>query len=275
MPHLPLSPGWLESPTRDPKGTSLSADELRALIDRLLDLGAMLLEGGADSALTERTLRHVARTMGCDDLEVLITASGLVVTTEEANDFRTKARRVGAFGVHMGKVAAITELAERMTTAPPTLDALSAEVERIERLGHYPRALVVPAVAIASGGFSQLFGGGARELAVVVTVVLAVEALRRALLSRHFDAMPVTVVCSALATALALPVCDAAHATSAAVVSAVCVPMVPGALFVNGARDILKGHLVIGAARGLRALVLVLAIALGISIAVAIVGSPA
>jgi uncharacterized membrane protein YjjP (DUF1212 family) len=267
--------GWLGAPTPDPKATALSTDELRALIDRLLDLGAMLLEGGADSALTERTLRHVARTMGCDELEVLITASGLVVTTQEADEFRTKARRVGAFGVHMGKVAAITELAERITTAPPTLEALEAEVDRIAQIAPYPRALVVPAVAVAAGAFSQLFGGGARELAVVTGVVLVVETLRRELHHRHFDAMPATVVCSALATALALPVSGVAHATSAAVVSAVCVPMIPGALFVNGARDILKGHLVIGAARGLRALLLVLAIALGISVAVAIVGRPA
>lgn len=274
MPHISLSPGWLKVPRPNPTNTDLSAAELRALIEMVLELGVMLLEGGADSALTERTLSHIAWMMGCDNLEVLITAGGLVVTVEDVGEFRTKARRVGGFRVHMGKVAAITELAQQMTVKPLTLEELGVEIARIEELGSYPGTLAVPAVAIACGGFSQLFGGAAREFAVATGVVLAVEALRRTLNHRHYHPMLVTVICAALGAGLGLPLSSLAGAASTPVVSAACVPMVPGVLFVNGARDIIKGHIVIGMARGLRALLLVLSIALGVSIAMGIVGRP-
>lgn len=270
MSRISFGPGWLRTPGPDPQHKTLNRDEIREVLGLVLRSGVILLENGADSALTERALWHMARCMGCDNVEVLITATGIVVTTEEGGDFRTKARRALQTTVHMGKVAAISELAQRMTQEELSIEDVQRELDEIEQIPHYSGWLVIPAVAASCGAFSQLFDGGLLELAISFAIALPVVWVRRKLMLKHFDPILVTVICTTLGATLAIKMSQSLNAITTAIVSAACIPMIPGVHFINSARDIIKGHLVTGMARGLRATVLVFSIALGVSLAVSL-----
>ncbi len=263
--------GWIPEETADPRAVGLSSEELRDAVDLVLWAGAILLASGADTALIERTVTGLARGLGVDAVDVLVSPNGLVITTTEGDDFRTKLRRVPDIGVDLGKMAAVVELTPRVMRGEISREALRGELSAIDGSAHYPRWVVVLAIGAACGGFSQLFQGGAREFGCTLAGGGVVMALRQ-LLHKHHVNPYLTVLSAALTTGVLLPLlAHLAGASATICISATAVQLVPGVLFVHAGRDVIKGHLLTASARAMKATAIVLAIAVGLAVATAVV----
>ncbi len=261
---------WMPGDTADPRSVGLSREALRDAVDLILWGGALLLQSGADTALVERTVAGLARGLGVDAVDVLVSPNGLLITTTEGEDFRTKLRRVPELGVDLGKMAAVVEVAPRVMTGEVSREALRARLAEIERAAHYPRWLVALAIGAACAAFSQLFHGGARELGCTLVGGALVMALRQALHKRRVNPY-LTVLSASLATGLGLTWLAAVAGASVTVcVSATAVQLIPGVLFVHAGRDMIKGHIVTAVARAAKATTVVLAIAVGLAVATAL-----
>lgn len=264
--------GWIPDDTADPRTKGLTRDEVRDAVDLLLWAGALLLQNGADSALVERTVSALGRGLGVDAIDVLVSADGLVVTTTEAEDFRTKLRRVPDLAVNMAKVAAVVELTPRVMRGEVTREALRVELGVLDLEPPYPKWLVALGIGAASGAFSQLFHGSLRDLFATFVGASAIMALRQALHKRHTNGY-LTVLAASLSTGLFLPLlAKLTHGSSTICISATAVQLIPGVLFVHSGRDIIKGHLVTGIARATKATAIVLAIAVGLAVSAAVTG---
>jgi uncharacterized membrane protein YjjP (DUF1212 family) len=264
--------GWSPENTADPRTKGLSREEVRDAVDLLLWGGAILLQNGADTALVERTVAGIARGLGVDAIDVLVSPNGLVVTTTEGDDFRTKLRRVPDLGVNMAKMAAVVELTPRVMRGELGSEGLRKELGKIDGAASYPKWLVALAIGAACGGFAELFHGGLRELGCTFVGGSLVMALRQALHKRHTNPY-LTILAASLSTGVLLSLfATLARANATICISATAVQLIPGVLFVHAARDIIKGHLVTGIARATKATATVLAIAVGLVVSAALYG---
>ncbi len=270
MPDKESPLAWMPADTADPRAIGLSREALRDAVDLILWGGALLLQSGADTALVERTVAGLAKGLGVDSIDVLVSPNGLVITTTEGEDFRTKLRRVPELGVDLAKMAAVVEVAPRVMTGEVSREALRARLAEIERAAHYPRWWVALAIGAACAAFSQLFQGGVRELACTLVGGALVMSLRQALHTRHVNPY-LTVLSASLTTGLLLTaLATAVHGSVTVCVSATAVQLIPGVLFVHAGRDMIKGHIVTAVARAAKATTIVLVIAVGLAVSASI-----
>jgi uncharacterized membrane protein YjjP (DUF1212 family) len=264
--------GWIPENTPDPRTKGLSREEVRDAVDLLLWAGAILLQNGADTALVERTVSGIARGLGVDAIDVLVSPNGLVVTTTEGDDFRTKLRRVPELGVNMAKMAAVVEITPRVMRGELAIEELRRELVQIESGSSYPKWLVALAIGAACGGFAELFHGGLRELGCAFVGGSVVMALRQALHKRHTNPYLIIIAASLCTGLLLSGLATLVHGNPTICISATAVQLVPGVLFVHAGRDIIKGHLVTGMARATKATATVLSISVGLAVAAALLG---
>ena len=247
----------------------LDSDALRDVVELALWAGQLLLHGGAQSLRIERTVHVLGTALGASWLDILVLPEGLVVTTSSGDEFRTRARRVTALGVNFALLDAIDELTRRVTSGELDRVSLRTELERQSRVAPiYSRWQVVFVVGLACAAFSRLFGGD--WAAFVATLVSAACAMfvRQTLGKRRLNTFLVVMVTAFVA---GLVPC-AAHllqllpAPEVALASSVLL-LVPGVHLINSARDILRGFLVTGTARGVLGLGTTLCIAIGLLVA--------
>ncbi|MDZ4768546.1 MAG: threonine/serine exporter family protein [Chloroflexota bacterium] len=258
------------APTKPP----LDRDTLRDVIDLALWAGQMLLVSGAQSARVERTVHQIGTSLGADWLDVVVQPESLIVTTTSGGEFRTRVRRVVHTGVDLARVAALSTLAKRVIAGEVDRAAVRAELERLDALRHsYPRALVVVMIGLGCAAFSRLFGGDWTTFAVTFMAAALAMWVRQTLARAHFNPLLGVIVTAFVAGVIpgaAAWVGLLPHPETALAASALL--LVPGVPLINAARDILRGHIVTGTARGISGIVLSLCIALGLLLALRVTG---
>lgn len=212
--------------------------------------------------------------LGCDWGNVLVSYNAIIVTHVSGDEFRTKIRRVGAMGVNMSLIEAISHLTHRVEEGE--YDRLKVRVE-LERLSatprHYNRWVTALAVGLACAAFSRLLGGDWPVFGVTLAAATIAMVVRHELMHRNFNLLLVVITTAFVAGGLAgllnrfqfSPHLELALAASVLL-------LVPGVPFINAVEDLIKGHIVVGLARGTASGLIILAIALGLILAMRLTG---
>lgn len=252
----------------------LDLDEMAQVIDLALQAGALLMQNGAESRRVEQTIQHIGAALGCDRMDILVSANAIAITTTSGAQYRTKIRRIGAIGTDLTMVSAINRLSRRIETGELDRPQVQAELERISRLApHYNRWLTVLMVGLACACFSRLFGGDWAVFGVTWGAASLAMLVRQELIQRQFNPLLVVTATAfvaglvgSLAGSLRL-----SHTPQIALASAVLL-LVPGSALINAAADLIEGHLVTGMVRGFTGALVSLAIALGLLLAMTLAG---
>jgi uncharacterized membrane protein YjjP (DUF1212 family) len=253
----------------------LDHDALTDVIDLALWAGQLLMQHGAESQRVEQTTHRLGTALGCEWLDVFVSANALVVTTVSGPEFRTRVRRIVDKGVNMTIVSAVNRLSRRVEAGELDRQGVRAELQRISTAPrHYNRWLVVGMVGLACAAFCRLFGGG--WIVCGITLLAAATAMfaRQELTHRGVHPLLTIMVCAFIAglvastAALVQPV----EQSSLALASSVLL-LVPGVPMINAVEDLIKGHPVVGVARGVGAAVVALLIALGLLLAINLTGA--
>jgi uncharacterized membrane protein YjjP (DUF1212 family) len=256
------------------KQPPLDHDTLTDVIDLALWAGQLLMQFGAESERVEETINRLGIGLGCDWMDVFVSANALVVTTSSGTEFRTRTRRIKDRGVNMTIVSAINRLSRRVVVGELDRLQVRSELERISTAPrHYNRWLVVVMVGLACASFCRLFGGEWAVSGVTWAAASTAMFVRQELAHRHVNIL-LTVVITAFVSG-----CLASSATllnlgsepSLALASSVLL-LVPGVPMFNALEDLIKGHPVVGVARGVNAALIALAIALGLTLAMGLMG---
>ncbi len=261
---------------RPPSGprAPLSHDELRDVMELTLWTAQLQLKSGAQSARVERTAHLLGSALGADWLDVLVMQEGVLLTTSSGAEFRTRVRRVSALGVNLSTLVHIAQMTAKAWKGDLDRHSVRKRLEELDQAPPvYPRLFVAAAVGIACGAFSSLFGGDLTSCAITTLGSALSMYVRQTLVKKHYNPL-LSVIAIAflagLAPALAhvigwLPAPEAALAASVLL-------LVPGVPFINAARDVLRGYMVAGIARGFQALLVSLCIALGLGTALTVCG---
>ncbi len=252
----------------------LDPEVLRDVIEISLTVGQVLLQSGAQSRRVEQTVHALGTALGANWLDIMVVPEGLTVTTSSGEEFRTRVRRVTHVGVNLSRVAEIQDLCVRIHAEQLDRFAFRKELEAIMgRAPVYSRFTVAVLVGLACAAFSQLFGGDWPSFFVSLVSASVAMLVRQWLTRRHFN--PLLCVIATAFVAELIAGCSAhfgllPHPVPALAASVLL--LVPGVPLINASRDILRGYLVSGTARGISGLVTSLCIAIGLMLALQISG---
>lgn len=252
----------------------LAYEELRDIIDLVLWAGQLLLQHGAESLRVEETIHRLGTALGCDWMDIFISANALVVTASSGGDFRTKMRRVPHLAVNMDIVAEVNDLSRRVAAGQLNREELGFELRRITNKHHnYNRWMIVGMVGMACAAFSRIFGGDWAVFIVTFFASSIAMFARQELAKRHFNTYLVVIVTAFIAGLIASAAAFFSLSNNPQIALAASVLLlVPGVPFLNSAEDIMKGHPMIGFTRGMTAGLMSLCIALGLILAIGLSG---
>ena len=254
--------------------SSLDRATLTDIIDLALSAGQLLMQNGAESQRVEETVRNLGTGLGCDWGDVFVSHNAIIVSYSSGEEFRTKIRRVTQGGVNMTLVAAISHLTHRVAEGKFDRFRVRVELERINTTSrHYNRWVTVFMIGLTCAALSRLFGGDWPVFGVTFVSTSTAMLVRQELDRRHFNALLVVIVTAFVAGLLVglaklFSFCRQPEAALAASV----LFLVPGVPFINAIEDLIKGHTVVGLARGVTGALTIFAIALGLLMAIQLTG---
>jgi uncharacterized membrane protein YjjP (DUF1212 family) len=261
-------------PTQDAPKPPLNREALRDVIDLALWAGQLLLANGADTARVEETVHHFGTGLGASWMDILVSPNAVVITTSSGEEFRTKVRRVVTLGVNMAVLDEVNRLSHRVAAGEIDRFGVRHELERIGQMHHgYNPWLIAGAVGIGCGAFSQMFAGDAGAFLVTFVAAAAAMRLRQLLQRQHFNPLIIVILTAFAASAIAaLGVRLELTATRVPALAASVLLLVPGVHLINGAQDMLKGHMVTGIVRGMTGALISACIAVGVLLALGLLG---
>jgi uncharacterized membrane protein YjjP (DUF1212 family) len=255
-------------------GRKLDWAELTDVIDLTLRTGEQLLTHGASAPRVEQTVERIGTALGCDELDILVSPNVIMATTTEGREFRTKARRIAALHVDLGRIARLNEIVRDVLAGRCDARELRQRLDALESDAHgYPRLIGAASVGLACASFCRLLGGDwiATGLALVAAFV---GLLVRQWLAAHKLVLALNVLATSLAVSLLtavggrlLPTATPEHALAAAVLL-----LIPGVPLIHAFEELGKGYSIMAVARGVQGLVVSFAIALGLLLAMSAAG---
>ncbi len=254
--------------------SNLSREELAEVLDIMLTAGQSMMQSGAASFRTEKTMAQIGLGMGADRLELYVTPTGIVATAFSGSEQRTRVGRVGLLGVNMAQIVAFYKLARYMALVGGSMPATRHRVAVIKSTPReLPTWFMILAVGLACGAFSQMLGGGWSEFIASMGGAMVAQFVRLRLIRAGVTPFAITVFCAVIASLLAYVISKGIDGsrTDLAMIGSVLL-LVPGVPLVNSVIDLANNDLVSAVSRGTLALMLVLSIGIGIMLTLWITG---
>jgi uncharacterized membrane protein YjjP (DUF1212 family) len=255
----------------------LGWEELTDVIDLALWTGKLMLEHGASAPRVERTVELVGTSLGCDQLDILVSPNVIMATTSEGLQFRTKARRVAALHVNIARVANLGDLVRDVSTGRCGRQKLRERLEAIASSEpEYSRLTAVVMVGLACAAFSRLFGGDWPTFGIVWVAASAGMAVRQVLAARRYAPVLNVLAVSFTASLISAFAAGLVHtSTPEHALAASVLLLVPGVPLINAFEELVRGYSLMAVSRGVQGLAISLAIALGMLVATSWLGANA
>lgn len=241
-------------------------DKINELCKLLLEVGALLMEAGANTFRVRVTVMRIASTYGYH-AELLITHRALMLTiyNEETNHFFSRLMQTSAHRVNFRIVSGLSRMSWHIVEEKWTLEMVRQEIDRLKSVSHYPRIVSLTMVAMAGASFCRIFGGGAIEMMIAFVATFIGLFIRQEVVKREFNpylcifsAAFVSSMISGLAVYLHIGTNpEYAFATSV-------LYLIPGIPLINSLLDFLDGNIMNGVVRGINGLIIAFSIALGL-----------
>jgi uncharacterized membrane protein YjjP (DUF1212 family) len=242
--------------------------------DLLVHAATLLFVNGQTTQRTARLIEALGVVFGLR-AEPLLQWDALRLEISNRDQSLSRVRLVEPLGVHMGRVAAtmrVIEEAEDGLIDPPSIRSRLAAVDKIQ-LASFARFVLMAAAGAA--GLGVIFGA-ARPLTVLLIAFSAGAgaALRRGL-AKFSDNVFAQPFCAALLAGLigAVAIHLRLDVLQRLVIFCPCMVLVPGPHFLNGAIDLLRARMSLGASRVLYAGLTVVAISAGLLVGLALAGA--
>lgn len=270
----------IQQPTADGPGpaTAVPGDGYTArAVELALGTGVMLLQSGAETTDTERSMRRLLRGLGLAGAEALVTYSIVAVsyTAGGGTHPTTAMRAVPAWQTNYARLAAVSDVARAVADGLLDLDEAEEAFGRAAATRPpYPGWALAAAAGASAAGLAVLFGGSPLDalltLAVGILVQPVVAAVERTRLPPLFQTAAGVLVTTALVTVLAalgwLP-------NASLVLTGAILRFLPGSTLVAGMRDLMDRSIVSGTARLAEALLFGGAVAGSLGVVISLAAS--
>ncbi len=170
--------------------------------DAVLRLGMMLMGAGTGGYRVMRAMKRAARSLGFDDLDVIVSVNTITCTFHRGERFRTVVANQHNPAVDASRIEAIEHFTHSIDR-PMTAEELNAYLDRIEEnvRKRWSWWILALAAGLACAGFALLNHYSATEAAVVAVSAASGQTLRFILGHRHLNQLG-TVAMAGLAACL-------------------------------------------------------------------------
>jgi uncharacterized membrane protein YjjP (DUF1212 family) len=241
----------------------MATDRSNEVLGLASDAGHILLENGAEIARVEETMKRIAEHYGEDKEHFFVLSNGIFTTGQSyANvDF------IPIKGARLDKVVEVNQLSREITAGKHSLEEARARLERIRCMPEKPRWERILGAALGSAAFCAIFGGSFMDCAAAL-VAGTVTYVTLALLCAPRMSKALGNICSgAVGTLLCILFHRWGFGQSLGnMIIGTLIPLIPGAAFTNGLRDIADEDYLAGVTRLLDALLVFLSIAIGVCV---------
>lgn len=243
--------------------------QLSKIADVLLETGSMLMASGANTGRIRVTINRIAHSLGYQ-VELLVTHRAIMVSVIDDDDefYTSKLKRTPPHGVNFKILSGISRMSWNVQKEDWNLDQITAELDRLRALPHYPRYLILLLVALAGLAFCRLFGGGWIEMLLAFIATFAGLFVRQEAIKKNFNPYICVFFASltaSLISGLGIILGLGSHPEYAFATSVLF--LVPGVPLINSFTDLIDGNISIGIVRGTNGMIIAFCIALGLMIA--------
>jgi uncharacterized membrane protein YjjP (DUF1212 family) len=240
---------------------------IEKLLGVVADIGALMLESGAETFQVEQTINRICRAFGVKQVESFALPTGIMITiVEQEGESRTMIRRVSNRSVDLAQVSKLINIAYQVREIE-TVEDLAESVNDIKAQKKYNPLLISFFSSITAGFFALFFGGSLEEFFIALLAGATVRALisgfERMQVYRFFTNMVGAIAVSFIAFIAGLWI-DSLKTD--VVIAGSIMLLVPGLVLVNSIRDIIAGDLAAGVTRLVEAVMLAGGIAIGTGI---------
>ena len=231
----------------------------------LLDMGALLLDCGAEISRVEDTMCRMGKAYGAQHVEAFVITSIIILTMDFGDeDAITETRRIySSAGNDFYRLEKLNELSRSCCAAPIPVDELRKKLEHVAA-GKKPEKVILLGSILAAGGFAVFFGGTVWD-----GLAAAVFALMIWFLQKQFGNTQISTAGSNLfisfLTGLGVGVlCELLpllHMDKILIGDIML--LIPGIAMTNSIRNMLGGNTISGAVRLLESLIWAAALAGG------------
>lgn len=248
--------------------------EINQIGKLLLEIGALLMSSGANTARIRITISRIAQAFGYA-AELFVTHRALTLTLNDQHraDVFSSTKRTSPHGVNFKIVSGISRMSWRVVEEDWSVAAIKAELGRLSALPHYPRWLVLSMVALSGASFCRLAGGGPGAMAIVFVASLLGLLVRQQAQQHEFNPY-LGIYLSATAAALICgafvkfaPASGIEHAFATSVLF-----LIPGVPLINTFSDCVDGNFLNGLSRFSHGVFISFCIALGLLSAICLYG---
>ena len=287
--HEP-GPGSEPAPVGDDGNAVAPTDAYAArAVEAALRTGVTLLESGAETTDTERSMRRLLRGLGLAGAEALVTYSIVAVSYTQGGGAHptTAMRAVPGWQTNYARLAAVSDVANAVAAGRLGLDAAEMALDAAARTRRpYPGWALVAAAGASAAGLAILFGGTPVDALATLAVGILVQPVVAAVERTHLPPLFQTAAGVAVTTALVAMLAGLGVLPNASLVlTGAILRFLPGSTLVAGMRDLMDRSIVSGTARLAEALlfggavagslgvVLAIASSLGIRLAISLEGA--
>lgn len=228
--------------------------------------GKLIMENGGETYRVEETITRMGRAFGLQEVDSFAIPSGVFITYRKSDGtLETAVKRVRRGATNLLRVDEVNAVSRQVESDHLSCEEALARLEQIER--HPPRIsgrMLVLAVAISSGGWSVMFGGGMWEF-IWATLTGALIHCMALLLERwRLKSLVSTLIGSFLASLLPMFLCFLTGLGSPdTIVPGTLMPMLPGLAMTNAVQDTMRGDMVSGLSHGVSAVLTAVLVAGG------------
>lgn len=226
--------------------------------------GELMLKSGAEVYRVEDTLRRLLLQVGANEVETIVTPTGIYLSIGLDGQIFSAVRRVTRGSADLNLVCSLNQFSRTITKDTSPDEALTTVLSLANNPPTYSKVVLSAAAGLAGACFALLFGGNLLESlaggAGALLVFLACLGLSERNVNRFVADYTGGAVAalSAVLLSLVLPI-----RIEPAVIGAI-MTLVPGVLLTNAVRDSISGDLLSGAARMVEALFVSVAVAGGV-----------
>lgn len=248
--------------------TMESQFQTNEIIDVCLLAGKIMLQNGAETSRVEDTMVRIAAAFGCDESHSFSTPTGIIFSLDGEHP-ASKLIRVSQRSTDLHKVTLVNSISRSISSREMTPRQAYSRLKEIEKEGMgYSVWVQIFAAFISSGCFLIMFQGQWSDFfwsciagGLGFSCLLYLHWLLEVRFFAEFIASLVVGMAAMLFVQLGL-----GSQLDKIIIGAV-MPLVPGLLITNAARDLIAGHLVSGLSKGADAGLTALAIGTGIAVA--------
>lgn len=248
------------------------AADAQPLVDRMLCIGAGLLEHGAEVYRVEEALRRLGRAYGASEFSAFVIPSAIILTLSlPGAPSVSKMRQTRVGDTNLDLVDQYNQLVRDLCAAPGDTRQIDRRLAAIAARSGYPRWLQILVYGTGAASFALFFGGSWQDAVVAGLIGALLRGMGMALRGIRQNAFFVNLLCAAAGSAIAqLTAAWLPGAAADKITIGMLMTLVPGIVFTNALRDFMAGDALAGTIKVTEALLIGAGIAVGVSVMLAV-----